>query len=67
MFELILNKVFYLTFFMSTLNILNHVWRVVKRLREDLPDKYELSKTELIFLGLSISFVLTTMFTGIEL
>lgn len=52
---------------MSTLNILNHVWRVVKRLREDLPDKYELSKTELIFLGLSISFVLTTMFTGIEL
>jgi len=67
MFELILNKVFYLTFFMSTLNILNHAWGVVKRLREDLPDKYELSKMELIFLGLSISFVLTTMFTGIEL
>jgi hypothetical protein len=33
----------------------------------DLPNKYELTKSELIFLGLSVAYLLTTIFTTIEI
>jgi hypothetical protein len=68
MVESLLNKVLFVLFFMSILNILRHVWKVFMILRNDnIPNKYELSKRELIFLGISVSYILTTIFTGIKL
>lgn len=66
MIELLTNKVLFVLFFMSVLNILRHGWKILAVLRnEDVPNKYELSKQELIFLGLSVAYVLTTIFTTI--
>jgi hypothetical protein len=64
----LLNKILILIFFMSILNLVKHVWNIFTVLRnEDVPNKYELSKRELIFLGISVAYILTTIFTGIKL
>lgn len=64
----LLNKILILIFFMSILNLVKHVWNIFTILRnEDVPNKYELSKRELIFLGISVAYILTTIFTGIKL
>jgi hypothetical protein len=68
MIESMSNKVLYVLFFMSILNILRHTWKVFMILRnDDVPNKYELSKQELIFLGLSIAYLFTTVFTKITI
>jgi len=68
MIESLLNKVLFVLFFMSILNILRHIWKVFTILRnDDVPNKYELSKQELIFLGLSVAYLFTTIFTKISL
>ena len=64
----LLNKILILILFMSILNLVKHVWNIFMVLRnEDVPNKYELSKRELIFLGLSVAYILTTIFTVIKL
>ena len=68
MIESMSNKVLYVLFFMSILNILRHTWKVFMILRnDDVTNKYELSKQELIFLGLSIAYLFTTVFTKITI
>jgi len=68
MIESMSNKVLYVLFFMSILNILRHAWKVFMILKnDDVPNKYELSKQELIFLGLSIAYLFTTVFTKITI
>ena len=64
----LLNKILILILFMSIINLVKHVWNIFMVLRnEDVPNKYELSKRELIFLGISVAYILTTIFTGIKL
>jgi len=64
----LLDKILVLIFFMSILNLVRHIWNIFMVLRnEDVPNKYELSKRELIFLGISVAYILTTIFTGIKL
>ena len=64
----LLNKILILIFFMSILNLVKHVWNIFMILRnEDVPNKYELSKRELIFLGISVAYILKTIFTWIKL
>lgn len=68
MIESLLNKALFVLFFMSILNILRHTWKVFTILRnDDVPNKYELSKQELIFLGLSVAYLFTTILTKISL
>jgi hypothetical protein len=68
MIESLLNKVLFILFFICILNILRHVWKVFMILRNDnIPNKYELSKQELIFLGLSVAYLFTTIFTKITI
>lgn len=68
MIESLLNKVLFLLFFMSIFNILKHGWKIFNILRNsEIPNKYELSKQELVFLGLSIGYLFTTIFTKITL
>lgn len=68
MIESLLNKGLFTLFFLATFNILSHGWKIFMRLRDnDVPNKYELGKTELIFLGISIAYLISTIFTGIKI
>jgi hypothetical protein len=67
MTEFLLNKVLLITFILSVLNCIKHVWGLVNRLREDVPSKYEISTGERFLLGLSISYIITSIFTGLQL
>jgi len=61
-------KIISLLFFMSLLNIVRHLFNIYRIIREeDRPNKYEISKTELIFVGLSVSYILTIIFTGFKI
>jgi hypothetical protein len=64
----LINKVLFILFFLSLLNVIRHGWKIFMQLRDtDLPNKYELTKSELIFLGLSVAYLFTTIFTTIEI
>lgn len=52
---------------MCLFNCLKHIWGMIMRLREELPSKYQLTVSERFLLGLSISYIITTLFTGIIL
>lgn len=53
---------------MSGLNIVRHIFKIIKILREEnVPNTYKLDTTQIIFLGLSISYILTTILTGVKL
>lgn len=67
MTEFILNKVFLMIFLMCILNCLTHTFNMITKLREEVPSKYVLGKTEKFLLGVSISYIITTVFTGIIL
>jgi hypothetical protein len=70
MIGLFLNKVLIVLFFMSILNILRHAYYFIQAIvtsSEELPIKYVVSKNSLILLGLSISYVLSVIFTGIKI
>lgn len=58
----LMTKIEFFLFFMSTLNIIKHVWAIVDELRSDEPKKIEYTKIETFVLGLSISYILTTIF-----
>jgi|688.fasta_scaffold941250_2 hypothetical protein len=66
----ILNKILVVIFFMSCLNVLRHVYYFIQAFvmsNEETPIKYRLSSTALIFLGLSVSYILSVLLTGIML
>jgi ABC-type proline/glycine betaine transport system permease subunit len=66
----ILNKILFLLFFLSCLNVIRHTFyilRGVKKSDEEVANKYVLTKKELFLLGLSIAYILTCVFTGITL
>lgn len=66
--ELLSSKILVFLFFLSVLNVMRHLWKIFVRLKEnEVSSKYELSKWELIFLSISVSYILTTIFTGLGL
>ena len=65
--EFLLNKVLLITFIMCVLNCLKHIWNLVNGLREEIPNEYEISNRERFLLGLSIAYIITTIFTGIQI
>lgn len=70
MIELLLNKVLMVLFFMSLLNTIRHAYYFIQAIvtsTEEQPIKYVISKNSLILLGLSISYVLSVIFTGIKI
>jgi hypothetical protein len=70
MLELLLNKVLMVLFFVSILNMFRHGYYFIQAIvtsTEELPMKYVISKNSLILLGLSISYVLSVIFTGIKI
>lgn len=67
MTEFLLNKILLITFILSVFNCLKHVWGLVTKLREEIPSKYEISNKERFLLGLSFAYILTSIFTGIQI
>lgn len=67
MTEFLLNKILLVLFIMSLFNCLKHVWNIIDGLREVVPQKYEISSTDRFLLGLSISYIITTLFTGLQI
>jgi len=63
----LLNKVFFLTFFMAIMVVFKHLIAIVRKLKgEGYKQKYEVTKTELILLWVSVSYLLSTIFVGIK-
>jgi len=67
MVEFLLNKVLLVTFIMCIFNCLKHIWNVINGLREETPSKYIITPNERLILGVSIAYIITTIFTGIIL
>lgn len=66
----ILNKIAYTLFFISILNIVRTIFFLIGsfiKSDEDQPQKLRLGGPQLFFLGLSIAYILTSIFTGIKI
>lgn len=59
----ILSKIMFFILFMSILNILRHGWKILMELRKEEPQKIEYSKSDILFLGFSFSYILSVLFT----
>jgi hypothetical protein len=64
--EFILNKVLLVIFILSVLNCLKHVWNIINGLREEVPNKYKISTSERFLLGLSLAYIISVIFTGLQ-
>jgi hypothetical protein len=70
MIILIINKVLWVLFFMSCLTTIRHGYYFTQALvtsTEENPVKYRVSSTSLLFLCVSIAYILSTFFTGITI
>lgn len=66
----IINKILMTLFFMSSLNILRHVYYFIQayaQTTEEEPAKYKITNRSLILLGLSLGFLLCCIFSGIKI
>lgn len=66
----LLNKGLVILYILSCLLILRHGYYFLQTLlttTEEDPKKYKLDKTSLFFLGVSIAYVLSAIFTGIKI
>ena len=66
----LINKVLIIIFFLSILNIIRHTYYFIQLwLQSDIenPVKYKITNRSLLFLGLSIAYILMAIFTGIGL
>ena len=66
----ILNKLLMMSFFMSLLNVVRHAYYFIQAFFTSTPEeptKYRISNTSLIILGVSIAYLLSVIFTGIQL
>lgn len=64
------NKILLIIFFLSILNMVRHVYYFIQawvKSETDEPRKYILSKTSLLLLGMSMAYILMTIFNGIFL
>lgn len=70
MLEIILNKIAIMLFFMAGLTTLRHIYYFLQAYfmsTEEQPVKYRLTNSSLFYLGISMSYILMGIFTGIKL
>lgn len=66
----IINKILIVLFFMACLNVLRHGYYIIQASltsTEDEPKKYILSNKTLFILGVSIAYILSVIFTGLQI
>jgi hypothetical protein len=64
----VFNRVLVMIFVLSTLNVIRHLFFLIGsfiKSDDELPQKFRLSQMQLLLLGVSVSYVITTLFTGI--
>lgn len=64
------NKLLYIAFVMSCLNTFRHTYYFIQaffKSNEEVPSKYILNNMSLFLLGISISYIITVIFTGIQI
>ncbi len=65
-----LNKLLILLFFMGCLNTARHAYYFIQTWftsTEEAPVKYRISNKALFLLGVSIAYILTSIFTGVKI
>jgi len=66
----IINKILVMVFVLSTLNVIRHAYYFIQawvKSDEETPIKYRMGTTSLIFLGLSLAYMISSIFTGITI
>ena len=66
----ILNKIFFVLFFLSMVNIVRVTFFLIGSfVKSDskTPEKFRLTSRQLFLLGLSIAYIISTLFTGIKI
>lgn len=65
----LINKILMTLFFMSSLNVLRHIFYFVQffvqPVNDDQINKYKISPKSLLLLGISLGYILTVIFSGI--
>ena len=66
----IINKILVMVFVLGILNVFRHGYYFIQawvKSNNDTPTKYRMGNTSLLFLGLSLAYVLSSIFTGITI
>jgi len=67
--EIAMNKMFYILFFMSALNIIRESYFLINSFvvngDEERKTQYKINRNRLILVSLSLSFIITCFITGI--
>lgn len=64
----IINKILITIYVLSCLNLFRHGYYFIQawiRSKEDNPEKYKLNTRQLLILGISISYIIMSIFDGI--
>jgi hypothetical protein len=64
---MLVEKIIYLLFFLSSFNVISHLFNVVIEIRKEEPKEIENTKMSLFLFGLSLSYILTIIFTGFQI
>ncbi len=65
--NVLINKVLFVVFFMACLVIIRQVFLFIRHLNNPEPTPYSIDKKSLLYLGLSVAFILTSVLKGIGL
>lgn len=63
----LLDKLLYVALFMSILFIIRHAFLFFRNLMDVEPKRYSLTRTELVYLGLSVAYIINCIINGINL
>lgn len=64
---ILINKSLFVIFFMSCLVVIRQLFLFYRHLGNPEPQKYTISTPSLIYLGLSVSIIITALITGVGL
>ncbi len=66
----IINKILIMFFVLASLNTFRHGYYFIQawvKSNDTTPTKYKMGNTSLLFLGLSLAYIITSLFTGITI
>lgn len=66
----IINKILVIIYVLAYLNALRHGYYFIQawvRSNEESPEKYRVNKLSLLFLGLSLAYIISSIFIGVTI
>jgi len=64
---MLVEKIIYLLFFLSVLNVMSHLFNLIVEIRKEEPKEIENTKFSTFLFGLSLSYILTIIFTSFQI